>query len=168
MLSADYLVGLTDGEGCFYVHVRSRQNNSPQANRVDTHFYIKLHEDERGLLDKVKQAFGCGAVYVQKERRSNHSQCYRFEINAKRDIYNVVVPFFEKHPLQSRKQKSFEIFREIALMVRNKEHKTPEGFKKIRELKSQMNIGARRMREIRSSGPARRRGPADLTKSRRR
>lgn len=151
MLSADYLVGLTDGEGCFYVHVRPRQSNSPQP-RVDTHFYIKLHEEEKGLLEKVKEKFGCGAVYVQKETRSNHSQCYRFEINAKRDIHNVVIPFFKKHPLQSRKQKSFEIFKEIAQMVKRKEHKTPEGFKKILRLKSQMNIGARRMREIRSSG----------------
>ncbi|MEW6009048.1 MAG: LAGLIDADG family homing endonuclease [Candidatus Omnitrophota bacterium] len=151
MLSADYIVGLTDGEGCFYVHTRSHQSNSSQP-RIDNHFYIKLHEKEKGLLEKVRQTFGCGAVYVQKETRSNHSQCYRFEINAKRDIYNVVIPFFEKHPLQSRKQKSFEIFKEIAMMVRRKEHKTPEGFKKIRYLKSQMNVGARRMREIRSSG----------------
>ena len=151
MLSADYLVGLTDGEGCFYVHVRARQSNSLRP-RVDTHFYIKLHEEERGLLEKVKDAFGCGAVYAQKETRANHSQCYRFEINAKRDIHNVVIPFFEKHPLQSRKQKSFEIFREIAMMVKGKEHKTAEGFKKIQGLKSQMNIGARRMRESRSSG----------------
>lgn len=151
MLSADYIVGLTDGEGCFYVHVRPRQSNSSQP-RVDTHFYIKLREEEKGLLEKVKEAFGCGAVYVQKESRTNHSQCYRFEVNAKRDIYNVVIPFFEKHPLQSRKQRNFEIFKEIALMVKRNEHKTVEGFKKIRSLKSQMNIGARRMREIRSSG----------------
>jgi len=151
MLSADYLVGLTDGEGCFYVHVRARQSNSPQP-RVDTHFYIKLHESDRRLLEQVRETFGCGAVYVQKEARNNHSQCYRFEINAKRDIFNVVIPFFEKHPLQSQKKQSFEIFREIALKVRNKEHKSPEGFKKIQELKSQMNIGARRMRESRSSG----------------
>jgi hypothetical protein len=152
MLSADYLVGLTDSEGCFYVHVRTHQSNSPQP-RVDTHFYIKLHEVEKGLLEKAKDSFGCGAVYAQKETRANHSQCYRFEINAKRDIYNVVITFFGKHPLQSQKQKSFEIFKEIALMVKRREHKTPEGFKRIQELKSQMNIGARRMREIRSSGP---------------
>ena len=151
MLSADYLVGLTDGEGCFYVHVRARQSNSPQP-RVDTHFYIKLHEGEKDLLEKVKEAFGCGAVYVQKETRSNHSQCYRFEINAKRDIYNVVIPFFEKHPLQSRKQKSFEIFKGIAFRVKNREHKTPEGFRTIQELKRQINIGTLRMREIRTSG----------------
>ncbi|MDD4940526.1 MAG: LAGLIDADG family homing endonuclease [Candidatus Omnitrophica bacterium] len=151
MLSADYIVGLTDGEGCFYVHARARQSNSAQP-RVDTHFYIKLHEEEKNLLELVRETFGCGGVYAQKEKRSNHSPCYRFEINSQRDVVEVLIPFFEKHPLQSQKQRNFKIFKEIALMVKRKEHKDPEGFKQILRLKSQMNLGARRMRQIRSSG----------------
>jgi len=100
----------------------------------------------------VKETFDCGGVYAQKEKRRNHSPCYRFEINSQRDVIGGLIPFFEKHPLQSQKQKNFMIFREIVLMVKRKEHKDPEGFKQILRLKSQMNLGARRMRQIRSSG----------------
>ena len=151
MTSAEYIVGLADGEGCFYVHVRPQRPHTSKP-RVDTHFYIKLHEDDRPLLEEIKRDLGCGAVYRQIETRSNHSQCYRYEVNAQRDIHNVVIPFFEKHPLRSRKRKDFVLFREIALMVRQGHHKTPAGLRHIQALKSAMNHGARRVREIRTLG----------------
>ena len=150
-LTADYVVGLADGEGCFYVHARRERSNSKKP-RVDTHFYIKLHESDKPLLERVKETLGCGAVYPQTETRKNHSICYRFEVNAQRDIHQVLIPFFEQHPLQSEKARSFGIFREVAKMVQRKEHKTPEGFEKVLALKKQMNAKARRMREIRTSG----------------
>ncbi len=115
MISADYIVGLTDGEGCFYVNVRDR--DSRWNPKVETYFYIKLREDNKDLLDEVKEYFGCGAVYFQKENRPNHSNCYRFEINSHKDIFSVLVPFFTEHPLHGTKQKDFEIFKEIALAV---------------------------------------------------
>jgi hypothetical protein len=154
MVSADYIVGLTDGEGCFYVNVRDR--NSRWKPLVATHFYIKLREDNRELLEEVKQSFGCGAVYFQKENRPNHSSCYRFEINSRRDIKEVLLPFFEKHPLHGPKRIDFETFRKIAEAVDSGEHTTPEGLRKIRNLKLQMKDDrARWMREIRpSSGNA--------------
>lgn len=150
MVSADYIVGLTDGEGCFYVNVRDR--NSRWTPKVETHFYIKLREDNKELLEEVKESFGCGAVYFQKENRPNHSCCYRFEINSQKDINNVLVPFFENHSLHSPKKKDFEIFRQIVLMVQRGEHKTENGLLQMRNLKMQMNGWARRMQEIRTSG----------------
>lgn len=150
MVSADYIVGLTDGEGCFYVNVRDR--NSRWSPKVETHFYIKLREDNLKLLEEVKTSFGCGAVYFQKENRPNHSCCYRFEINSKRDINEVLVPFFEKHQLHSPKKKDFELFRQIVRKVQEGKHKTTDGLDEIRSLRMQMNGWARRMREIRTSG----------------
>ena len=150
MVSADYIVGLTDGEGCFYVNVRER--NSRWSPKVETHFYIKLREDNKELLEEVRESFGCGAVYFQKENRPNHSCCYRFEINSQKDIREVLIPFFEKNPLRSPKKNDFGLFRQIVLLVQTNEHKTDEGLKRIRNLRMQMNGWARRMREIRTSG----------------
>lgn len=150
MVTADYIVGLTDGEGCFYINIRDR--NSKWTPRIDNHFYIKLREDGKELLNEVKKGFGCGAVYYQKENRPNHSPCYRFEINSHRDILGILIPFFEKHPLHGPKQKDFEIFREIAFAVKRGDHKTPEGFNKIKQMKLDLqNYRARWMRENRSS-----------------
>jgi LAGLIDADG DNA endonuclease family protein len=136
MISADYIVGLTDGEGCFYVNIRDR--NPRWVPKIQNHFYIKLREDNKELLEEVKESFGCGAVYIQKETRPNHSTCYRFEINSHRDILGVVIPFFEKHPLHGTKRNDFQIFREVAFAVKRGEHKSKEGFEEIRRMKLQM------------------------------
>jgi len=150
VLSDEYIVGLTDGEGCFYVETRA-QNGAHKSSRVEMHFYIKLREDELSLLTKVQQFFNCGGVFYQKEYRVNQRNCYRFGVTAQKDLQEKIIPFFDKHPLQSQKLKNYLLFRQIGLMVKNNEHKSREGFIKIQLLKSQMNNGARWMREIRSS-----------------
>ncbi|HUS60005.1 MAG TPA: LAGLIDADG family homing endonuclease [Nevskiaceae bacterium] len=153
MLSADYIVGLTDGEGCFYVNVRPPDKRWAHSKPgVETHFYLKMKEDELGLLEKVKKFFGRGGIYHQKEKRPNHTPCYRYEINSQKDVHEVLIPFFDKHPLQSSKQKSYRIFRKIAIMIKNREYRKAEGIEKIIQLKSKMNFGARRVREIRLLG----------------
>ena len=149
-LSVDYIVGLTDGEGCFYVEVRPA--SITHNNRVEMHFFIKMREDELPLLQKVQQFFGCGGIYYQKEYRANQRNCYRFGITSQKDLQEKIIPFFDKYPLQSQKLRSYLLFRQIALIVKNDEYKTDEGLSQIRILKSQMNNGARPVREIRSPG----------------
>ncbi len=150
VLSDDYIVGLTDGEGCFYVETRA-PNGTHKSSRVEMHFYIKLREDDRSLLLEVQKFFGCGGVYYQKEYRINQRNCYRFGVTAQKDLHEKIIPFFDKYSLKSQKIKNYLLFRQIAIMVKNKEHKSNRGIKIIQQLKSQMNNGARWMREIRSS-----------------
>ena len=38
------------------------------------------------MLEAVKHSLGCGAIYFQKEHRSNHTTCYRYEVNNRTDI----------------------------------------------------------------------------------
>jgi len=150
-ISCDYIVGLTDGEGCFYINIRPPDKRYQRSTvGIETHFYIKLREDDLLLLKNVKKFFKCGAVYFQKENRKNHFPCYRFEINSQKDIQNILIPFFDKHQLQSEKAKNYKIFREIAMMVKDNLHREDWGLRKIQLLKSQMNSGARLVREIRS------------------
>jgi len=152
MVSADYIVGLTDGEGCFYINIRPKDKLKWGNSVIETHFYIKLREDHLKLLTEVKQKFGCGAIYFQNEKRINHNSCYRFEINSQKDIHEILIPFFEKHPLHGPKKTSFFFFKKIARLVRDKEHLSEEGLNKIRLLKEKMNHGPRLVREIRSPG----------------
>ena len=139
MVSADYIVGLTDGEGCFYVNIANSSLYHSGA-RVDLNFYIKMKEKDKKLLEKVKNSLQCGNVYFQKEQRQNHTQCYRYTVGSHRDIIGVVIPFFKKHPLQSAsKQKSFKAFCRIVKIVQTKKHLTKSGVKQIRILKACMN-----------------------------
>ena len=99
-----------------------------------------MQEKDKPLLEKVKNTLQCGAVYVQKERRLNHCQCYRYTVNSHRDILEIVIPFFNQYPLQSvSKKRSFTFFYKIAHLVESGSHLQKSGILKIRALKSQMN-----------------------------
>lgn len=108
---------------------------------MQMHFHLKMQERDRDLLDMVKNTIGCGAVYFQKEQRSNHCQCYRYTVSAQRDILNTVIPFFKKYPLQSAsKRANFDLFCQIAELVKEQKHLTVEGLEEIRMLKGRMNV----------------------------
>jgi len=132
-------VGLTDGEGCFYVNI-GQSSRYKSGFRVQLHFHLKMQEKDKKLLEKVKNTIGCGAVYFQKEQRANHCQCYRYTVSAQSDIFDTIIPFFRQHPLQSySKNASFQIFCKIAELVKSRVHFTESGIAQIRELKSMMN-----------------------------
>lgn len=138
-MSADYVVGLTDGEGCFYVNLTSMPAYRSGV-RVQMHFHIKLQEADKDVLEAVRNTLTCGNVYLQKEKRINHVQCYRYTVSAQHDILKHVIPFFKTHPLQTHsKRKNFEIFCSIAEKVSNGEHLTEQGVRDIRALKGEMN-----------------------------
>lgn len=138
-VSNDYVAGLTDGEGCFYVNIGILPAYRSGV-RVQMHFHLKMQEKDRPLLEKVKNTLGCGEVYFQKEKRRNHAQCYRYTVSSQEDISRNIIPFFEKHPLQSvSKLYSFKAFCKIARLIERREHLTKSGIEKIRRLKSEMN-----------------------------
>ena len=141
MVDANYIVGLSDGEGCFYLLLTERNKiKNPNAHiMAKSHFYIKLRDDDLSVLEKVKEFLGFGFIYFQQEKRENHSPCYRFEVNSNGDKLKLI-DFFNKYPLQSpKKQRDFQIFSEVSKMILNREHFTPKGEAKIRQLKALMH-----------------------------
>ena len=55
------------------------------------------------------------------------------------DIVNTIIPFFEKYPIIGVKNLDFTYFKKAAIIIKNKEHLTPDGLNKILEIKSKMN-----------------------------
>lgn len=140
IVSKEYVVGLTDGEGCFYVNIWKSPSYKAGFG-VQLHFHLKMQEIDKPLLEKVKNTLGCGAVYFQKEQRANHAQCYRYTVSSQQDILDVIIPFFQQHPLQSpSKKNNFKIFCQIASLVKKKAHLTEKGVHKIKLLKAGMNL----------------------------
>lgn len=149
MVSANYIVGLTDGEGCFYVLIKSVHNKAGGA-LIQLNLHLKLQAEDKILLDEVKKFMQCGNVCYQNEKRLNHSICYRYTVNSHRDIIGKIIPFFQTNVLKApSKLRNFILFCEIATLVQQKRHLEASGLKEIRRLKSQMNHGARVVRESR-------------------
>ena len=139
VVSLDYIVGLTDGEGCFYTLVRPPYNRNGGA-MVQLNFSIKVKEEDREMLEMVRNTLECGSVYFQHETRKNHTQCYRYTVNTHRDIFGKIIPFFQKYSLQSNsKQRAFQVFCKIAELVRIGAHHSKIGIDQIQKLKKEMN-----------------------------
>lgn len=135
MLTASYIVGLTDGEGCFLISLR-------KDNRIDLRFFITQAIDNRDLLKKVQEYFKAGVVYQKSSGWKGRLPAYVFEISKRDDVYNVVIPFFSRHKLQGNKAKSFTSFRKIAKIVKGRQDirkLKPSEFSFVRKLKLEMN-----------------------------
>lgn len=140
MLSADYVVGLTDGEGSFCVYLRPPAK-STWNTRVECHFYLKMRKDELPLLKKVRNFFECGRISYQKEYRQNQQDNYRFQVSNIKDLREKVIPFFCSNLLHSTpRKKDFNIFCKVVGYISNGEHRTKKGMRLVAKLKSQMHI----------------------------
>ena len=51
------------------------------------------------------------------------------------ELLEKIIPFFLQHPLQSKKRKSFDIFRRVVQIIAKKEHLTDAGYAKILALR---------------------------------
>jgi hypothetical protein len=141
-LTEDYIVGLADGEGSFTAFVRNSPASAVISRRVriEPRFYVKLIEKDRKVLEGLKDYFKCGNVYLQKDSRLNHQHCYRYEVWNRKDLIEIIIPFFKKNPLRfPSKRKDFQIFCAMLDSISRNEHLTAKGLDRLRELKKQMH-----------------------------
>jgi hypothetical protein len=140
MLTPDYIVGLVDGEGSFTVYVRGESASKRRRAKVEPRFFVKLKATDKPLLDALKSYFQCGNVYIQKDKRANHSLCWRYEVANRAHIRDVIIPFFQKHNLHApSKQKDFVLFCRIMALIEQGVHFTDSGMQAIKKLKAQMH-----------------------------
>jgi LAGLIDADG endonuclease len=134
-LPAEWVTGFTDGEGCFHVGVNPHPDMT-LGFQVLPEFTIVQHRRDEQLLHKLKAFFGCGVV------RSNHGDRLAYRVRSVQHLQQVIIPFFDAHPLRSRKQQDFLKFRRILLLMSRGEHLTPEGLAEIRSVSAEMNRGS--------------------------
>ena len=133
-LEAQWVVGFVDGEGCFYVGI----NPHPEMQagyQVLPEFTVVQHERDVQILYALKQFFGCGVV------RRNHAERMAYRVRNVQHLRERIVPFFEQHPLKTKKHLDFLKFRRILLLMERGVHLTPEGIEQIKTVASQMNTG---------------------------
>jgi hypothetical protein len=107
---------------------------------MEPRFYLKLQAEDKELLDDLRNVLGCGKVYIQRDRRPNHSLCFRFEVGSKDDLQGKTIPFFRKYPLRSpSKQRDFNAFCEAMPIVSAGTHFTEEGIERLMSIKQRMH-----------------------------
>ena len=133
-LEAQWITGFVDGEGCFHVGI-SRHAEMSAGFQVLPEFTVVQHERDVQILHAFKAYFGCGVV------RKNHGDRMAYRVRGREHLLERVVPFFEKHPLKTKKRQDFLKFRKVLLLMEKGRHLSEEGVEEIRRIASQMNRG---------------------------
>lgn len=133
-LEPQWIAGFVDGEGCFYIGINSHPEMTV-GYQVLPEFTVVQHEQDIQLLYALKSFFGCGVV------RSNHGDRMAYRVRNKDHLLKIIIPFFEKHLLKSKKRVDFQKFRRVLRMMETNQHLKKEGITEIRKIASQMNRG---------------------------
>ena len=134
-LDSQWITGFVDGEGCFHVGINAHPSMK-SGFQVLPELTVVQHERDVQVLHALKAHFGCGVV------RRNHGDRMAWRVRSHEHLLERILPFFEKHPLKTRKRIEFAKFRRIVRMMGAGEHLTREGVEEIRRIASQMNRGA--------------------------
>ena len=128
-----WVVGIVDGEGCFYVAIQ-RCRVVKLGWQVFPEFVVTQGAKSVSVLHILRDFFGCGRLTA----KGPNSSVMTYSVYGV-DLERVIIPFFDRYPLISRKLEDFLKFREIVRLVRRKEHRTERGFRRVVELAFSMN-----------------------------
>ena len=93
---------------------------------VKMKFQITQHIRDIELMKKFIAIFQCGRIETVSQKLWSN-----FVVTKFKDIFENIIPFFEKYPIQGKKSIDFFYFKEA--------HLSKEGICKIRSLKLKMN-----------------------------
>ena len=131
-LDPNWIAGFVDGEGCFHVGI-SKHSELRFGYQILPELTVVQHKSDIDLLHKIKSTMKCGVV------RRNHGDRYCWRVRSIENISEIIVPFFERFKLKSKKRIEFIKFAKIVRLMVNKDHLTKEGFEKILKISSKMN-----------------------------
>ncbi len=128
-ISDEYFSGFVDGEGCFYVGF-SKRLDLPLKWQVITEFHLSQNPGGRNVLQAFRDKLGCG--YIKPNHAKNpKDHSWVLVIKNRQDIEKKLIPFFNKHPLYSKKWNDFQVFCKVIELIKLKKHLSREGLNEI-------------------------------------
>jgi len=148
LIKVGWIIGFVDGEGCFSVGF-IKQANKIEKNRlrrgykigyqVTCEFAVTQGKKSLGSLKELRNFFRVGRIYINRRKDNHKEPLYRFVVRNRKELTEVIVPFFQKFTLKTSKRKDFTKFVECLEMVKNNEHLQINGFIKIAKITMTMN-----------------------------
>ena len=123
-LNPYWVSGFVAGDGGFHVNLRKKDET-----KVDYSFSITQHNKDLKLMNLFIDFFKCGSVL----NREKYKRC-DYTVQDKNNLLMNIIPHFNKFSLQNLKELDFIEFKEIMLIISNKNHLKEEGLNKIKEL----------------------------------
>lgn len=118
MLNPWYIVGFTDGESCFSVTINKKHQKIPEIRLI---FEIELRADDEQILKDIRDILQCGSIYhLDYKRYDKWKPHVKLKVSNFKDIFEKIIPFFKRYPLQAKKKVSFGFFCKVAEMIKSK------------------------------------------------
>lgn len=130
-----FITGFVDAEGSFTVSVL-KSSNLHIGWQVGARFQLTLHKKDFSLLREIQAFFGGKGKIVL----SKNNTCV-FRVDSLKDTLKVIIPHFNVYLPLTQKLGDYLFFRDIVIMMNNKEHLTKEGLNKIVSIKASLNHG---------------------------
>lgn len=138
IISPWYIVGFTEGEGCFAINI-SKHKTKKTGRDANLCFEIELRGDEKPILKIIQQRLNCGQIVELKYERYGWKPHVKFTVRKQSDLFYKVIPFFKQFPLQGKKKKDFDLFCQAAEIFKIRGHLSEEGIKKLEKIREFMN-----------------------------
>nr|AAX98676.1 putative endonuclease [Candidatus Fritschea bemisiae] len=113
-LQAQWIVGFIDGQGHFCI-LTKQKDASINEFEILLEFKVVEHERNVQVLHALKSYFKCGVV----SKNPDNKMTYR--VQNIEHLTKMIIPFFEKHSLKTKRGIEFRKFRKILLKVKKNE-----------------------------------------------
>ncbi len=133
-----WIVGFVDGEGCFAISV-VRNAGCRLGWQVQHEFSVTQSATSLAALELLREYFGVGHLIVNRRRDNHREPMWRFSVKRRHELMDVVVPFFEDHPLITAKRGDFIRFSQVLQLMQAGEHLRVDGLRRIAGVTEHMN-----------------------------
>jgi hypothetical protein len=137
-LTAEWVVGFVDGEGCFSVPI-FRNATCRLGWQVQPEFAVAQSERSVEVLHALKTFFGCGVVTVNRRHDNHRQDMWRFGVRRLGDLVAHIIPFFEHYPLMTAKAGDFDSFVKAVRLMEEGVHLKKDGLQRIASIAQTIN-----------------------------
>lgn len=102
-----WLVGFTDGDGCFNIYINEKNN------KIIFTFKIGQKANNKQVLFYIKKNLGIGRIIIDKNGMAN------FIVTKKNHIKDIIIPIFKSNKLLTSKEYNFILFKKCFLIYIN-------------------------------------------------
>jgi LAGLIDADG DNA endonuclease family protein len=144
LIRIGWVVGFVDGEGCFSIgFVKQPDRVGRRGYRSGyqvTHAFVVTQGVRSGAcLEELHRFFGVGRLHVNRRHDNHREHLMQFQVGKRADLFEVIIPFFDKHRLRTSKRYDFEAFKRCMAIVASGKHRSTSGLIKIARITETMN-----------------------------
>lgn len=110
----NWFVGWVDGEGCFNAYIDKRNMG------ITPMLQVKVRYDDVQLVNMARDTLRCGNISIRRSIGKNDQIQWRCEDFV--SCRHIIVPLFDQYPLRSKKNRDYQIWREITMLVSEEHH----------------------------------------------